>query len=275
MCAGYDYIVIFVLSNTRIMNLHFDFKEANGYKRGSQIARVTTEAWVAQNMYCPVCGAPMLKHYKNNMPVADFFCTNCKSDFELKSKQSNTGNIGKKIEDGAYDTMIERITSRHNPNLFVMVHDDCNVRNFLIIPNYFFVPDIIIKRPPLGPKARRAGWEGCKIDVENIPDSGKIYIIRNSKEEDKTKVIAQYQKSLGLKKNRIDSRGWLFAVLKCIEHIPNEYFTLKQVYDFADELHKKFPNNNTVKDKIRQQLQFLRDKGFIRFVSPGVYKKLH
>ena len=44
------------------------------------------------------------------------------------------------------------------------------------------------------------------------------------------------------------------------------------MYDFENELSLKHPNNHHVKDKIRQQLQVLRDKGYIDFVRPGLYK---
>lgn len=63
-------------------------------------------------------------------------------------------------------------------------------------------------------------------------------------------------------------------VLKCVERIPNDEFTIKDMYTFVDELQKKHPDNNTVPDKIRQQLQFLRDKGFIQFFGGGRYKKI-
>ncbi|MBQ6904500.1 MAG: restriction endonuclease, partial [Spirochaetia bacterium] len=56
--------------------------------------------------------------------------------------------------------------------------------------------------------------------------------------------------------------------------ILEQNFTLKQVYAFEDELKLKHPENNFVKDKIRQQLQYLRDKGFIEFISPGNYRKI-
>ena len=39
-------------------------------------------------------------------------------------------------------------------------------------------------------------------------------------------------------------------------------------------LKNKHPENNFIKDKIRQQLQNLRDKGFIEFTSRGNYKKI-
>lgn len=256
------------------MNLHFNQNIAAGYHSGSQISRVVTEDWVARNMFCPVCGAPVLGHYEANKPVADFFCDDCKSDFELKSKESKKATIGHKIADGAYTTMIERITSLRNPHLFVMTYANWQVNNLLIIPNYFFVPDIIEKRKPLAETARRAGWVGCNIDIGNIPESGKIFIIKNSQQEDKSRVIDQYQRSLSLRKTEIGTRGWLMDVLKCVERIPNDEFTIKDMYTFVDELHKKHPENNTVPDKIRQQLQFLRDKGFIQFFGGGRYKKI-
>lgn len=257
-----------------MMNLHFNQNIAAGYHSGSQISRVVTEDWVARNMFCPVCGAPVLGHYEANKPVADFFCDDCKSDFELKSKESKKATIGHKIADGAYTTMIERITSLRNPHLFVMTYANWQVNNLLIIPNYFFVPDIIEKRKPLADTARRAGWVGCNIDIGNIPESGKIFIIKNSQQEDKSRVIDQYQRSLSLRKTEIGTRGWLMDVLKCVERIPNDEFTIKDMYTFVDELHKKHPENNTVPDKIRQQLQFLRDKGFIQFFGGGRYKKI-
>lgn len=256
------------------MDLHFNPAVGKGYKSGSQISRVVTEDWMARNMFCPVCGAPVLGHYKANKPVADFYCDDCKSDFELKSKESKTAVIGHKIADGAYKTMIERITSLRNPHLFVMTYADWQVNNLLMIPNYFFVPDIIEKRKPLPETARRAGWMGCNIEIGGIPESGKIFIVRNSHEEDKSLVIDQYQRTLALQTSTIDSRGWIFDVLKCVERIPSDDFCIDEVYAFTDELQRKHPENNFVHDKIRQQLQYLRDKGFLRFVARGKYRKI-
>ena len=50
-------------------------------------------------------------------------------------------------------------------------------------------------------------------------------------------------------------------------------FTLDEIYKFEKILRTKYPSNNFVKDKIRQQLQILRDKGVISFMGRGVYKK--
>ena len=255
------------------MDLHFNKSLASGYHSGSQISRVLTEDWLERNMFCPVCGASVLSRYEANKPVADFFCDDCKSDFELKSKESNTSVIGHKIADGAYSTMIERITSLRNPHLFVMTHANWTVNNLLIIPKFFFVPDIIEKRKPLADSARRAGWTGCNIEIGSIPESGKIFIVRNSRQEDKSKVIDLYQRILSLQKTKIESRGWLMDTLHLVERL-DKTFTLDQMYSFVDELKLKYPNNNHIPDKIRQQLQFLRDKGFIKFTSRGHYQKI-
>ena len=256
------------------MDLRFNQNLAEKYHSGSQISRVVTEDWMERNMFCPVCGAPVLGHYEANRPVADFYCNSCNSDFELKSKESKTAAIGHKITDGAYSTMIDRITSLSNPHLFVMTYSSWEVNNLLLIPNYFFVPDIIEKRKPLADTAHRAGWIGCNIEIGNIPESGKIFIVRNSQQLDKSRVVDQYQRTLSLQTSKIESRGWLMDVLKCVERIPNDDFKLDEVYAFADELQRKHPENNFVRDKIRQQLQYLRDKGFVQFTTRGNYRKI-
>ena len=46
------------------------------------------------------------------------------------------------------------------------------------------------------------------------------------------------------------------------------------MYSFIDELEKKHPDNHNVAAKIRQQLQYLRDKGFIEFLGSGKYRKI-
>lgn len=255
------------------MDLHFNQNLALGYHSGSQISRVLTEDWMERNMFCPICGAPVLGHYEANKPVADFFCDDCKSDFELKSKESKTAVIGHKIADGAYGTMIERITSLRNPHLFVMTYANWMVNNLLIIPKFFFVPDIIEKRKPLADTARRAGWTGCNIEIGSIPESGKIFIVRDSKQEDKSKVVDLYQRTLSLQTKSIENRGWLMDTLHLVERL-DDNFTLDQMYSFVGELQLKYPNNNHIPDKIRQQLQFLRDKGFIKFTSRGHYQKI-
>lgn len=254
------------------MNLNLDTSIVDKYHGQSQIIRIITESWVKLNSFCPNCGNSVLNSFENNRPVADFYCFSCKQEYELKSKN---GNLGDKIVDGAYESMISRIESENNPNFFFLIYDKNKwvVSDFLIIPNYYFVSDIIEKRKPLSLAARRAGWTGCNILLNRIPANGRIFLIKNSLIAEKERVISQWKQTEFLKNFNLKSRGWLIDILVCIEAIPKKQFSLDEVYKFEDKLKLRHPNNNFIRDKIRQQLQVLRDKGVIDFVSRGVYRK--
>lgn len=254
------------------MNLKFDLSVAEGYKSKSQIARVLTENWVGQNIYCPSCGNEILDEFPNNKPVADFFCRDCKSEYELKSKKDSTSL---KIVDGAYSTMIDRINSDNNPHFFFLNYDSkkLSVKNFMVIPKHYFVDDIIERRKPLAPHARRAGWVGCNILLSGIPESGKIHLVKNSQELNRSAVLSAWNRTAFLSNQKRESRGWTIEVMKILDKVPTRAFTLDEVYKYESVLQEKFPNNNFVKDKIRQQLQVLRDKGIIEFKGRGNYSK--
>ena len=51
-----------------------------------------------------------------------------------------------------------------------------------------------------------------------------------------------------------------------------ETFSLNDMYSFENYLKIKHPENNNIKAKIRQQLQILRDRGYLKFISRGKYK---
>lgn len=254
------------------MILKFDTTLTEGYKSSAQRVRVMSESWLGNNMYCPNCGNPKIQHMTNNSPVADFQCDNCGEIYELKSKK---GNLGKKIADGAYSTMIERITSDSNPDLFLLQYSEqYDVTALMLIPRFFFVPEIIEKRKPLAPTARRRDWVGCNILYHQIPDQGRIEIINNSSVINRSDVIESYKRIKQLKTKSLESRGWLLDVLNCVNDIKSDVFTLNEVYDYVELLQQKHINNNNVEAKIRQQLQFLRDKGFIEFLGRGQYRKI-
>jgi type II restriction enzyme len=256
------------------MDLNFNIKLAEGYNSNSQIARVLTENWVKQNSYCPNCGNHYLSEFENNKPVADFYCVNCSEEYELKSKDGI--KVGDKIVDGAYSSMIERINSANNPNFFFLNYNKENllVNNFLIIPKHFFIPEIIEKRKPLSENAKRAGWIGCNINISKVPESGRIFLIKNSEIISQEKVQEKWSSTGFLKSKNLQTRGWILDIMNCIDKINKETFSLNEMYNFEDYLKNKYPENNHIKDKIRQQLQFLRDKGFIEFNGRGIYRKL-
>ena len=249
----------------------FNKNLAARYKSPSQKIRVLTENWVDEEIFCPSCGS-QINRYENNRPVADFYCPICREDYELKSKGDS---IGRKIVDGAFKTAIERINSNHNPNFFLLTYNPQNyeVLNFLVIPKYFFIPEIIEKRKPLSQIARRAGWVGCNIVIDNIPQAGKIFYIENKVKLPKTLILERWQKILFLNKEpKVTERGWILDIMSCIDKIGKKEFSLTEVYDFEKDLQRKHPRNLHVKDKIRQQLQILRDSRYLEFLGLGKYR---
>jgi len=253
------------------MKIVFDKKIAEQYHGASQKIRVLTEAWVNNETYCPNCGTN-INRYENNRPVADFFCPKCNEEYELKSKKDS---IGTKIVDGAYRTMLERLQSDNNPNLFLLNYNLRNyeVLNFFVVPKHFFIPEIIEKRKPLSEKARRAGWVGCNIVLKNIPLSGKIFYIKNRKINPQSQILENWQKTLFLRKEEeVNAKGWILDIMNCIDRLSKKEFTLSEIYYFEKYLKQKHPNNRHIRDKIRQQLQFLRNKGYLDFILKGKYR---
>ena len=189
---------------------------ADRFKSGSQKAGNVTEAWGAENFYCPNCSSPKLDWLKPGTKASDYKCPACGFWFQLKSKQSP---IGKSIRDGAYAAMMEAIREDRAPSYFFLHYEirssrreeaqvsmDCGdtsplskrghvralqgsaqsrgegmlwfVRNLLLVPYFAFPPSAIIQCPPLSKTARRAGWIGCNFDLSRVPAEARIAIVR-------------------------------------------------------------------------------------------------
>ena len=170
--------------------------------------------------------------------------------------------------------MCERLAASNNPNLLLLNYDlaHLSVTNVFIVPKHFFVREIIEKRKPLAATARRAGWTGCNILLKEIPLSGKIFFVRDSVTVPRDEVLAQWQRTLFLRDEGADARGWLIEVMKCIESIGRPEFEIDDVYAFDQHLSRLYPGNQNVRPKIRQQLQYLRDRGYLDFVGRARYR---
>ncbi|HET9495602.1 MAG TPA: phospholipase D-like domain-containing protein [Chloroflexia bacterium] len=68
--------------------------------------------------------------------------------------------------------------------------------------------------------------------------------------------------------------GWKLSVFQSLVQIPGSEFSLDDAYRFESDLQAKYPQNRFVRDKIRQQLQYLRDHGILEFLGNGHYRKL-
>ena len=244
------------------------------YKSNSQRARVLSEDWFSSEMYCPCCLNTKVSTYPNNQKAKDFFCPNCNNEFQLKSSNKK---FAKRVLDGELNTMMSFINSNKIPNLFLMHYSNVDwfVKNLFIIPRFFITSSIIEKRKPLSEKAMRHGWIGCNIILDNIPEEGKINIIKNEKIIEREIVNKKWRKMFFLNKQKPSIRGWTSDVLKCVEDLPENEFTLNDIYKFRDYLSELHPENKHVEAKIRQQLQILRDNHIIKFTSRGKYQLIN
>jgi len=71
--------------------------------------------------------------------------------------------------------------------------------------------------------------------------------------------------------SRRDLVGWLEMVY---DAAPDGEFTNELLYRREGEFRLRYPGNLNIKAKIRQQLQVLRDMGFVEDVAPGRWRKL-
>lgn len=68
--------------------------------------------------------------------------------------------------------------------------------------------------------------------------------------------------------------GWKRTFFEALQIIPKRNFSLQDTYELEEHLKVLYPNNKNIREKIRQQLQFLRDIGLIKFLGSGKYRKL-
>ncbi|MDY6912886.1 MAG: DpnI domain-containing protein [Planctomycetota bacterium] len=256
--------------DSQAMDLRLNLHLADGYKSPSQRARRITEGWFAQNMYCPACPGRQLIQTRDNTRVVDFLCPACGAEFQLKAKSSL---LGKKLRDAAYTPMMQRIAANLSPHFAFLQYDRIarHVENLLLVPGHFITPNVIEKCNPLSPTARRAGWVGCNILLGQIPCDGRLPVISGAQVLHQQKVRRKWKRFSWLAGKDAESRGWTADILRCVRSLGHGEFSLSRMYEFEGELAVLHPTNFNIRDKIRQQLQILRDKGVIRFLGRGHY----
>ncbi|HII17192.1 TPA: restriction endonuclease [Candidatus Woesearchaeota archaeon] len=252
------------------MNLSiYDRRVFSLYESNSQRIRVLTENWFHHEMYCPVCSRDAIESFPNNTKVKDFYCGECKSEYQLKSQQKSFSG---KVNDGAYKPMIESIDSGMRPHfLFLHYTVEYAVQDLLMVPNFFFTPSIIERRNPLSPTARKKGWVGCNILLREIPPEGKLWIVDNGSILKRENVASQWKKIAFMRDAFPSERGWIADTLRFVHKLGKKEFSLNEMYGFEQEFSLLHPDNKHIQAKIRQQLQIMRDKGLLRFLGNGRY----
>lgn len=210
--------------------------------------------------------------YPANTPVYDFHSPECRERFQLKASRKP---FGKSVLDSEYNTALRSVMQDAYPSLILLHYDPTKwiVTDLDLIHRACITSSCLIPRKALGPTARRAGWRGCLISLAEVPTLGRINVVRNGVVRAQSEVLSQWKQSERLLEMEPQARGWLADVLRCVERL-YATFTLEDAYSFEAELAAKHPNNRNVRAKIRQQLQLLRDLGFVEFVTPGTYRRL-
>lgn len=245
---------------------------ASGYQSASQVARIVTEAWALANLYCPRCEGALVSCAANTR-TKDFDCARCDEHFQLKSC---TKSLMGKLTGAEYGTTLASIQHGRHPSLILLRYaaSTMTVIDVQFVHKACITPGCLVPRKPLRSSARRAGWQGSMLNLDCIPAIGRVDAVRAGESVPREDVQAQWATADRILREPPKERGWTAEVLRVVEQLPTE-FRLADAYQFADELATRYPNNRNVRPKIRQQLQVLRDLGFIAFTGRGgVYRKV-
>jgi type II restriction enzyme len=169
--------------------------------------------------------------------------------------------------------MLDAVRSDRTPNLLAVQYSSTfAIVNLFIVPRYFITENVVERRPPLSMNARRAGWVGCNILLNRIPPDGRILAIREGVPVESAEVQRLFLRAKQLKELPPTKRGWTVDVLNAIRSLDKSTFSLADLYRVESRFATLHPNNQNIRPKIRQQLQVLRDLGFLTFAAPGQYQ---
>lgn len=150
---------------------------------------------------------------------------------------------------------------------------------------------------------------GCNFALNRIPADARIPVVITIKPAHKTdteavmvskpeEVREKFRRIKPLKELSAAQRGWTLDVLNIVRRLvdsrrrgnetltekknqrfsrpagssPTNEFTNDDIYAFERELAALHPDNQHIRDKIRQQLQVLRDTGFLVQPERGVWR---
>ena len=258
------------------MDLQLDPAIAADYRSASQVARVVTERWATDNLYCLACTSDRLDPLRPNARVRDYRCIGCSAQYQLKSKHAS---FGRKVTNSAYGPKMQAIEQGLAPHYAFLRYsrEAWRVTDLFVVPGHFFTPAVIEKSPPLKETAKRAGWVGSKILLHALDPEARVDLVSDGYVRPPAEARDAWHKFAFLGTAPEARGGWGADVLTCVRTllsgVGGAEFTLQQFYArFEAELQGRHPGNQNVQAKIRQQLQVLRDGGVLDFLDPGRYR---
>ena len=256
------------------MQLACDLSVASAYKSPSQRARVISETWFSQNIYCLACESNCVARTTPNTRATDFLCKTCGHRYELKTF---TKRPPRSLVDGAYASLIARVNASTAPTLCLLGRSESwQVQSLIAIHSSFLTPWVIERRSPLSQNARRAGWVGCNIRLDRIPPDGEIAVISEGVCLPKSEVRRRFERFLPLANLSADQRGWTTLTLSIIRIAREKQVrAIRFIRAGSRSSPRRIPEISHVRAKIRQQLQVLRDLGVLTFEGRGQYLLLN
>jgi type II restriction enzyme len=100
----------------------------------------------------------------------------------------------------------------------------------------------------------------------------RIPIVLNGTPQNASVVRERFRRLAPLRNFSVEKRGWTLDVLNVVRSMSRQEFSLADVYAFEIQLSRLHPDNRHVRDKIRQQLQVLRDMDLLEFLGGGDYR---
>ena len=144
------------------------------------------------------------------------------------------------------------------------------VQSLSVVPRQFLVSSVIEQRKALRFGAQRAGWIGCNIVLSEIPTAGRIAIYSVDGFRQRDDVVVCWQQTSFIRADK--QASWLVDTMRGIESLNKAAFSLADAYSLEARLSLRYPDNHNIRAKIRQQLQKLRDAGYLDFLGGGTYK---
>lgn len=254
------------------MELNCDLSAATGYTSSLQISRVLSEGWFRRNGFCLACDCEALEPTANNTKACDFVCGVCSGTYELKTFRRKPA---KRLIDGAYGALVSRLQRGAAPTLMLLERSPSwAISGLTAIHPLFLTPDIVEKRRPLSSTARRAGWVGCNIRLDLMGTDAAVEIIKDGVALPRESVRQQFRRLDRLREVPLERRGWTTLTLSVLRALHRSEFALAEIYSREHLFSSVYPRNRNIRAKVRQQLQVLRDLGYLEFCGAGTYRLL-
>lgn len=254
------------------MMLRCDTSIADAYNSEAQKSRVLSEKWIESNGYCLACESDILRQTTANTRATDFICPRCRQGYELKAFRVRPKN---RLVDGAYSALMGRILDGSVPTLMMLERNQqWEIQNLTAIHHLFLTPEVIEQRKPLSLTARRAGWIGCNIRLDRLAPDAQIEVVSSGVFNNRDAARKAFQRFGNLNEISPEKRGWATLTLKIVRNLKSKAFALGDLYEKEEKFARTYPANRNIRPKIRQQLQVLRDLGYLEFLGGGSYRLL-